>query len=224
MAIAPLPYASGQTVLGHYRVAQVSGAIDHSSGALSALTLATGANALARVRWVPTVPSYFVLLRLRAAVGFTTAVTTAVLYSLQAVICRSFTVDYTTAMTSASMTGAAKSNALRSTMSSSQMGTAGPGICTTTVMSGQTLVGDANAFAFAPIPTLLATNSVGTAVALPVGYTTPMTTVYEWTGQGSHPPLLGTGEGILVGFGAASPATGKSNLFLEWEFAEVLAF
>lgn len=217
MAYLPFVSADRQTILGHYGVYHVSGALAATIGA---------AGHLARIRWsLPGTSIYCVPLRIRVGHTVASAVTTAVRTAYQAVIVRSFTVDFTTAITNTSMAGG--SNRMRSSgiaMGSSLMGTAGPGIGTTTVMSGQTLTADAAPFAGVtmanPSTTLGAaavTNQVGAAV--------PMTTLYERGADGFHPPVLSpAGEGIVIQPVFAGGTDGTFNLHVEWTWAEVLAF
>lgn len=219
-----LPYISAdrQTVRGHYKVAQRSGEIAATLGA---------AGHLARIRWAPTqLNAFCVLQKLRVGISYSGAVTTAVEMTLRAIIVRQFTVDFTTAMTAINMatTAAGLTNAMRvgatPAMGGSLMGASGPGICTTAVLSGQTLTVDAAPFAITPIPTLLPTNSTGTAVALPVGTASNMITLYERGADGDHPPVLGLNEGIVVQSHLAGPGSGTFAVYAEWHWAEVLTF
>src|SRR5262245_47456450 len=120
-----LPFASAdrQTVLGHYKVAQVSGAIAATPTAL---------DPHASIRWAPGDNSKFlVLLRLRVGWSVISAVTTTVRMSYQASMARQFTVDYVTGSTAINMASVAKTGAMRSTMGNSILGTLGPRITTT---------------------------------------------------------------------------------------------
>ncbi len=208
----PLSYVSGATVLGHYAVAQRSGAIVATIGA---------AGILGSMRWAPSISAYLVLMRLKASATFSAAVTTATEMTLQAKIVRGFSVDFTTASTPAAMSVVTNTGKMRSgTMQPSQMGANGPRICTTTVMSGQTATQDADAFAMAAWDTGAITGTVG----IPIGRALGTQTLYEWTGLGQHPVVLGSQEGIFVELVAAGPASGTFNLQLQWEWAEVSAF
>lgn len=216
-----LPYTSPDrqsTILGHYKTFQRSGEI--------AATLGAAAH-LARIRWAPTLSNAsLVLLKLRAGISISADVTSGKIeMALRAIIVRGFTVDFTTNMTSLNL-GTTKSNAMRSiTMNNSQMGASGPGICTTAALSGQTMTADAAPFCGAVMPTLLVpTSATGVATLLTQGAGTPMTTLYERGSDGDHPPVLISGEGIVVQNQLAGYASGTFALYTEWHWAEVLNF
>ena len=210
----PLPFMfSNRTVVyGHYKVCQRSGAIAATPAAL---------DDWARVRWVPAVSNAkFVLCSLRAGITVITAITTTVQVVLQASIVRTFTSDYTTAITNASMV--AGSNRMAGNMASSLMGTAGPGICTTAPMTTFTGTLDTTPFGYVIMNPLLATNATGTAILQAVGTAMPMATLYEWKNLGDHPPVLSNGEGIVVETLLAGHATGTIALHTEWVWCETL--
>ncbi len=209
----PLNYTGlGGIILGHYAVAQRSGAIVATIGT---------AGILGSIRWAPTSNILLALMRLKAGITFSGAVSTATEMTLQAKIVRGFSVDFTTASTPAAMGVVTSTGKMRSsTMSPSQMGANGPRICTTTVMSGQTATQDADAFCMAAFDTPAITGTVG----IPVGRACITQTLYEWTALGGHPPVLGSQEGIFVELVAAGPASGTFNLQLQWEWAEVAVF
>ena len=213
-----LPYISAdrQTVLGHYGVAQTSGAIAATPTAL---------DPHASVRWAPAnVNAFFVLLRLRVGFGVISAITTAVRTAYQASIARQFTVDYVTGSTAINLATTAKTNAMRSqTMNNSLMGALGPRITTTGAMSGHTNTLDAAPFAITSWQNLVSTTSTGTAVALQAGSGGPMQTLYERGGDGFHPVVLGQNEGIAVQLVHTGWASGTVSLQCEWTWAEVLA-
>lgn len=211
VALRPLEYASEGTVLGHYAVAQPSGAIAATPTAL---------DAHASIRWTDTT-RYLVLMRLRVGWQVISAVTTAVRMAYQASIVRGFSVDFTTASTAISLAAVSNTNKMRSNMGASLMGTAGPRICTTTVMSGQTYTLDAAPFGIVSFPPLTATNSTGTAVALPAGAGSPMMTLYECNANGQHPVVLTANEGVAVQLIHTGIATGTYSLYTEWSWAEV---
>ena len=219
--ITPVPYigtgANSQVNLGHYGVSQRGGELVATIGA---------AGHLARIRWAPTTTTYFLcLMRLRAGWSISGAVTAAVEMTLRGIIARQFTVDFTTAITNINMAATAKTNTMRSgTMMASQMGTTGPGIHTTAVMSGQTLTADAAPFAVATYPSLTPVTATGTAVAVPVGTSALMQTLYEWTALGQHPIILSNQEGVIVQPHVAGVASGTWALYTQWEWGEVLAF
>lgn len=220
MAAIPVPYigtsGGSQTVLGHYAVAQTSGAIAATPTAL---------DAHASIRWAPTLSNtYLVLMRLKVGYGVISAITTAVRVAYQASIVRQFTVDFTTASTPIGMSAIGKTNQMRGTMSTSQMGANGPRIATTTVMSGQTYILDAAPVAITNWEALHSVSATGTAVQLNAGAGGPMQTLYEWTGLGQHPVVLSNLEGVVVQITHTGWAAGTVSLYTQWEWAEVLAF
>lgn len=214
MPYLPFVSADRQTVLGHYGCVQLSGAIAATPTAL---------DVHASVRWAPggNANSYFVLLRLRLGWQCISAITTAVRMSYQASIVRALTVDYVTGSTAASM---ASSGKMRSSMGTSLLGALGPRVTTTGAMTGSTGTVDAFPFATTTWPSILATNSTGTAVALPAGMAGAMQDVYVRGPDGSHPPVLANNEGIQVALTHTGWATGTVSLLTEWTWAEVLAF
>lgn len=210
----PLPYkfSNGAVVLGQYKVAQRSGAIAATPTAL---------DDWARIRWVPsTSNAKLVLIRLRCGLSISGAVTTLVQQVLQASVVRSFTSDYTTAITNVSMVG--NSGKMHANMGSSLMGATGPGICTTAPMTTFTGTLDPAPFALDNFPLITAVTATGTAIAGAVGIATPMKTLYEWTGLGDHPVTLSTGEGVVVETVLTGHATGTLVLTTEWTWAEVI--
>lgn len=50
-----------------------------------------------------------------------------------------------------------------------------------------------------------------------------MQTLYEWTGVGQHPIILGQNEGVVVRIFNTGPASGTFTLYTQWEWAEVAA-
>lgn len=208
-----IPYVSGNQILGHYAVAQRSGELAATIGALGHL---------ARIRWTDTAASC-VLNRISVGLTVSAAVTTAVEMNLRAIIVRQFTVDFTTAMTAISMVGVGNTNKMRSWMGSSRMGTAGPGISTTAVLSGQTLTADAAPFAMATFTNPSTTLGV-TAVTNQVGAGVPMTVLYERTAEGQHPVVLSANEGVVIQPVTAGPASGTFALYVQWEWSECLTF
>ena len=210
----PLPYkfSNGAVVLGHYKVAQRSGAIAATPTAL---------DHWARIRWVPsTSNAKCVLTRLRVGLSVSGAITTLVQQVLTATIARSYTVDHDTAITNISMAG--EGGKMDKQMSTSLMGATGPGICTTAPMTGQTATLDAAPFALQNCPLITAVTATGTAIAGPVGVATPMSDLYCWEGLGDHPPTLSTAEGIIVRTVLTGHATGTMVLTTEWSWAEVI--
>jgi hypothetical protein len=216
MSAIPVPYIAGagqqQQVLGHYAAAQKSGA-----------TVSIGAlGHIGRIRWAPSlISTYCVLMRLKVGYIVTGAVTAATPMDFDAIIARGFTVDYNTAITNVNMATPAKTGQMRGTMSQSQMGTAGPGISTTAVISGQTNTLDAAPFA---ITTFLNQPSGNATVTQAIGTGGPMQTLYEWTGLGQHPVVLSNNEGVVVREVTAGVTTGTMALYLQWEWAEVFVF
>lgn len=215
-----LPYISAdkQTVLGHYSLGQRSGEI--------VATPAAGVH-LARIRWAPTLSNTFcVLLRLRVGLTVSAAITTAVETAFKAIIARSFTVDFTAAMTAINLATTANTNKMRSAgvnaMGNSQMGASGPGIVTTVAagMTGQTMTVDAAPFAICSMPNPSSTLGAA-AVTNQVGAGVPMTTLYERGADGFHPVILANNEGVIVQNQLAMHATGTVGFYCEWTWAEV---
>lgn len=211
---AYLEYRGSAGIGGHYKVYHKSGTVAATIGA---------AGHLARIRWTdPTL--LLALLKIRVGITINGAVTTATQFALQAVIVRGFSVDFTTAITNTSLAAVGGTNQARTSggMKASRMGTAGPGICTTTVMSGQTLTADAAPFAGATLPGIVPVTATGTAVALPVGFGTTMHELYKADfGSGEHPITLSQNEGVVIQPSIAGPADGTFVLHVEWTWAEV---
>ena len=217
MAIRPLDYTvAGGGVLGHYAVAQTSGSIAATPTAL---------DVHASIRWAPTITNtYLVLMRLKLGYGVVSAVTTAVRMAYQASIARQFTVDFTTATTAINLATTAKTNQMRGSMSGSQMGANGPRICTTAPQTGQTYTLDAAPFALTNWEALHSVSGTGTAVLLNAGSAGPTQTIYEWTGQGQHPVVLSSNEGVVVQLVHTGHGSGTLSLYTTWEWAEVQVF
>ena len=210
----PLPYkfSNGATVLGQYKIAQVSGAIAATPTAL---------DDWARIRWNPSNGNAkCVLLGLYAGWSVSGAITTAIQFTLDAIIARSYSVDHDTAITNVSMVGNA--GKMHANMGASLMGATGPGICTTAPMTGETATLDAAPFAIQDYPMIQAVTATGTAIALPVGAQSGIKPLYVWDGLGDHPPTLGTLEGILVRCRLTGHATGTIALRVIWSWAEVI--
>ena len=210
-----LPFISAdrQTVLGHYAVAQLSGAIAATPTAL---------DPHASIRWAPANTNVkLVLMRLKVGWHCLTAITAAVRMSYQASIARGFTVDYGTGSTRINMATVAKTNAMNSSMGNSLMGTAGPAITTTGAMSGHTNTLDTAPFAITTwtVPGIL-TGTVSTVL----GVAGPMQTLYERTADGQYPVVLGNNEGVVVQLTHTGWASGTVSLITQWEWAEVLTF
>ena len=85
IAMRPLEYARDGRILGHYAVAQRSGELAATIGALGHL---------ASIRWAAD-DAYLVLMRLRVGWSLSAAVTVAVEMNLRAIIARGFSVDFT---------------------------------------------------------------------------------------------------------------------------------
>jgi hypothetical protein len=211
----PLPWKfnNGSIVLGHYKIAQVSGAIAATPTAL---------DDWARIRWNPsTSGAKLVLCRLRCGLSVSGAITTLIQFTLDAIIARSYTVDHDTAITNISMAG--NTGKMQSdTMASSLMGTTGPGICTTAPMTGETATLDGAPFAIEDFPLIEAVTATGTAIAGPVGAQSGMKDLYKWDALGEHPPVLSAAEGILVRCRLTGHASGTLALRTIWEWAEVI--
>ena len=212
-----LPFISAdkQTVLGHYGVAQLSGAIAATPTAL---------DPHASFRWSAAMAQngrYAVIQRIRVGWACISAITTAVRMAYQASIARGFTVDYSSGNTQVNMAAVVKTQTMRSSnMSPSLMGTTGPQITTTGAMSGQTLTLDAVPFAITNwnVPAIL----TGT-VSVPAGVAGNMQTLYERGADGFHPVVLGSNEGVVIQLTHTGWASGTVSLYCEWTWAEVLA-
>lgn len=213
----PLQYkfADGATVLGAYKIGQVSGAIAATPTAL---------DHWARIRFPsPSVAgAKLVLCRLQCGLSVSGAITTLIQFSLDAIIARSFTVDHDTAISNISMVGNTGKMAATSNMRESLMAAAGPGICTTAPMTGQTATLDAAPFAIQDFPLIQASTATGTAIAGPVGAMSGLKDLYRWDTLGDHPPTLGGLEGIIVRCRLTGHATGTLALRTVWEWAEAI--
>ena len=207
----PLTWFDQTNQYGHFSTFQKSGSV----------TAMGAGEEFASIRWTSS-GAYLVLMRCRVGIAIVSAVTTTTIMDVSATIVRGFTVDFTTASTAANMAAVQKTNRLRTdNMAQSLMGTAGPRISTTVIMTGATYTADANPFAGVILPMRVPTNATGTVVTLGAGDATPMTTVYEWTAQGQHPVVLGSNEGILLRAVTAMPGSGTWSYYTEWTWAEV---
>ncbi len=219
VALHPLDYTSDGAILGHYAVALKSGATV-SIGALGHIS---------RIRWAPAASLnnvFCVLMRIKVGFSIISAITTAVQMDFDAIIHRGYTVDHSAGITSANMAAVPRTNAMRSgqglgAMSSSQMGTSGPGICTTVVISGNTSTADANPFAMVVFDSPAAITGT---VTQPAGRGAPMATLYECTAAGQHPVVLSANEGVVVREVSAGPASGTTSLYVQYEWAEVAVY
>ena len=213
VALRPLEYQSQGRILGHYAVAQRSGELAATIGALGHL---------ASVRWSDAT-AYMVLLRLKVGWSVSGAITTAVEMNMRAIIARGFSVDFTTAATAINLATVPKTNAMRQSMGSSLMGVNGPRIATTVVQSGQTLTVDNAPFAMHVWPSIVAVDATAAAatVTQAVGVAGMMATLYEYTALAQHPVVLGFNEGVIVQPVTAGPATGTFAIYTQWEWAEV---
>lgn len=210
VALRPLDYSNAGQLLGHYAVAQASGA----SVSLGALAHA------ASLRWADTT-RYCVLMRIKAGWSVTAAVTAATPMDMRAIIARGFSVDFTTNSTAANLAAAAKTGQMRGNMAPSLMGVNGPRILTTAAMSGQTITADADPFAM----TVWQNQPSGNAtVTQAIGVGGPMQTLYEYTALSQHPIVLGANEGVILQPLTAGPTTGAIKYYTQWEWAEVLVF
>ncbi len=216
--ITPVPYigtgSNAQVILGHYAVAQTSGAIAATPTAL---------DVHASIRWAPTVSSYFLtLMRVKVGWGVISAVTTAVRIAYQASIARAFSSDFTTAATAISM--AAGSGRMRANMAPSQMGANGPRIATTAPQTVFTYTLDAAPIGMQNWTTSRSSNTVGTVVIIQVGDAGEPRTLYEWTALGQHPVVLSNNEGVVIQLVHTGWAAGTISLYDQWEWCESLTF
>jgi hypothetical protein len=210
VALRPLEYAQVGQVLGHYAVAQVSGAT---------ASIAAG-GILGSLRWADA-SRFCVLMGIRAGWAVTGAVTLAAVMDLQATIARAFSVDFTTAATAANLATPANTNKMRQSMGGSLMGVNGPRICTTAVQSGQTATVDANPFA----ATVWVNQPSGNAtLTQAVGVAGQMQDVYNWNKLGQHPVVLSANEGVFLQTISAGVVTGTIKYYFEWSWAEVAIF
>lgn len=210
-----VPYVGGplsaQVTLGHYATWQKSGA-----------TVNLGAlGHIGRIRWAPTQTSYLCgLTKLKVGWSVLTAITAATPMDFDAIIHRGYSVDHTAAITNVNLSQP-NTNKMRASMSPSQMGSSGPGICTTVVISGNTSVADANPFC----GVVLGNQPSGNAtVTQAIGVAVNMTDMFSWTGPGEHPPVLSNQEGIVVRHVAAGTASATMSLYLAWAWFEALVF
>lgn len=216
VALRPLDYSASGSLLGHYAVSQVSGAIAATPTAL---------DPHASIRWAPSITGAFlVLMRLKVGLGVVSTVTAAVRLAYQASIARGFTVDYVTGSTAINLATVAKTNQMRGSMGGSQMGASGPRITTTGAMSGHTNTLDAAPFAITNFTATTNTPVTSTAVQMMTGSGYPMQTMYEWTGQGQHPVVLSNNEGVVVQLVHTGWATGTVSLYTQWEWCECVVF
>lgn len=210
----PLNYFDGASTYGHYMVAAPTGAI--------AATLAA-ASPMSMIRWTDSSVK-MVLLRCRAGLSVITAITASVIFDAELRIIRACTAigDSTGTPTTVSMVAKPGSQSMRNNMAPSKLGANGPQFAGTTVLTNPVYVADTAAAAAMvwqpPSPTLGAS-----AVTCQVGCATGMETLYEWTGHGQHPIVLGQNEGVIFSNITAGPATGTYKYYVEWTWAEVPA-
>ncbi len=210
VAMRPLEYASVGQVLGHYAVAQASGA---------AVSVGAG-GIVAGLRWTDST-HFLVLMSIRAGWSITGAVTLATVMDMAAYVVRGFTVNFSSNQTVASLAAVTNTNKMRMTMGASLMGVNGPIICTTGAMSGQTAVVDAFPFAY----TVWANQPSGNAtVTQAVGVGGAMQDMYNWNKLGQHPVVLSANEGVILQTVAAPIVSGTSKYYVEWSWAEVAIF
>ena len=175
---------------------------------------------LASLRWNVS-NAYCVLMRLKVAWSIVTAVTAAVQMNMRAVLVRGFTVDFSADNTQANLAAIPKANAMKSSMGGSLLGTTGPQIAATTVMSGETITADTLGIGFASWPGTVDMNATGVAVVMGVGFAGEAQTMYEYTAHEARPMVLGLNEGIIVQPISAGPASGTYSIYTQWEWAEV---
>lgn len=212
-SVRPLDHGIGGSLLGHYCVGQLSGSIAATPTAL---------DAHASFRWAPSLGTALAVIE-RIRVGWTvlTAITTAVPMAYQATIARSFTVDFTTASTAINLGSVTKTQAMRSNMGSSLLGTAGPRISTTTVMTGKTYTLDTGPIGYAVWnPTQILTGTV----SMPAACAGEMKALYECNDNGQHPIVLANNEGVIVQIVNTGWATGTIGLYVEWTWCEVSSY
>ncbi len=217
MAAIPVPYVgtgtNSQVALGHYAVAQTSGAIAATPTAL---------DPHASIRWAPSLSStLLVLMRQKTGWSVISEITAAVRMTYQLSIARGFTVDYTAGSTAINMSNILRTNTMRSlTMANSQMGASGPRISTTGPMSGHTNTLDAAPFALYTWNT----TTVSGALKVEPGEAGNTAALYEWTGLGQHPVVLSNNEGVVLQLTHTGWASGTVSTFAQWEWAEAFVF
>lgn len=213
----PLPYGlDGQSVLGHYAVGIVSGAIAATPTALDVHS---------SFRWAPSLPTALaVLTRIKLGWAVISAVTTGIRIAYSGTIARGWSSDFTTAATACNLAAPNRTGAMRSLMGASLMGTTGPRIATTAPQTTVTYTLDANPFAITEWPTVTNVNATGTAVALQPGSAGAMQTLYEWTANGQHPIVLSNQEGVVIRIVHTGWADGTVALYAQYEWAEVVSF
>lgn len=209
----PIEYAFNGAYLGHYSLALLSGAIAATPTALDPHY---------SFRWSPSLSNTLaVIQKIRVGWHCISAITTAVRMSYQANLVHGYTVDYATGGTVTNLAAVTGTNAMRSSMSNSQMGTAGPVITTTGALSGGTGTIDTYPFAITnwTVPGIL-TGTVSTAA----GVAGPMQTLYEWTALGQHPVVLANNQGFLVRLTHTGWASGTVSLAVETTWTECYVF
>lgn len=218
IALRPLDHTNLGQVLGHYAVAQGSGAV---LSLAAGTTINTGA--VGSMRWSD-LTRFLVLMRLKAGWEVTAQVTAATPMDLMAKIVRSFITDFTVG-TAANLASATRTGQMRASMSGSLMGQNGPRIATTLTMSGAAGILDNDAFAMTCWPSQVSPVVGATANALlPVGVAGAMQTLYEYTSPAQHPVVLSQNEGVVLQAITAGNATGAVKYLTQWEWAEVAVY
>jgi len=196
-------YASSdrQVVNGHYTLTQKSGIITGAPAAGSFL---------ASFRWAPANPLiYCVLLRVKVSIVQISALA-ATLLDLSGTIARNWTADFSGNNTQADMSKITSTGAVRTNlMTSSQMGSKGPQICTTTGMTGQTAVLDTDFTHATPLNNSATAGNSASA------------TLYDRALEGQHPILFSGNNpsGYIIRNIAILPANNMA-LYVTWEWAE----
>jgi hypothetical protein len=208
---APLDHSDpGGNLLGHYRTNLITGA-----------TVSIASNgALASMRWSGPLPPVAVILRISAMPEVTAAITAATPLDLECIFARSFSVSDTGGT-------ATVPSRMRSSMNLSSM--ADMRVATTTALTAGTRTLDSVGFGYASWASLVAitrdpaTPTNQTAVAIGAGEQT-MKDLYKWDVQGSHPPVLGVNDGIVIRQSIAGPVTGAIRWTIVVEHCEVVGF
>ena len=213
-SISPIEWKTQGEVLGFYAAAQVSGAV---------ASLAAGGN-IAGIRWTD-LNHQLLLTRIQVGAAVASVATTATVLDAQATIVRGFTQAFGSFNTNLSMAATPNTNKYRVNFGQSLLGVNGPQICTTGALAGGSLTADTAPFSMTSFANLVAVTTTGTAVLMPVGaVAAPMQDLYKWDNLGTHPIVLGSGEGLVVQNVTAIPVTGAIKYYVRWEWTEVKGF
>lgn len=199
--MGPRPPAFGS--LGAYRIGVVSGSIT--------ATLAANA-ALFSARWTNT-PNLALIQMIRAAAICDAAITTGVVFDLEAIVARSFTAS-DSAGTSVLPTG--NSQKMRTSMGTTLFGDMRVSAAVALTAGTRTLDGQGIGRIQGFSGTALGTSFFGSG-----GGAMPL---YVRDNNDAHPLILAQNEGIIVRAPLVGPATGTFKVLIEMEWLEVAAY